>query len=77
MDRFAQLQFSVMAPDAQRAAIRRLALRGFDDTEIAQATGWTQEQVRAVLEPWGMDDGRPLPLLRNWRSGSPGGSPRL
>ena len=51
MDRKTQLQFRLLTQDAQRSAVRRLALRGLDDEEIAQATGWSEAEVRRVLEP--------------------------
>jgi hypothetical protein len=76
MERLAQLQFAAMAPDAQRAAIRRLALRGIEEAEISRATGWSTDQIRAVLAP--PEGVNPLPsaLWRTRRSGSPGGSAR-
>lgn len=73
MDRPAQLQFASMAPEAQRSAIRRLALRGFDDFEIAAATGWTPERIREVLSPPEPVE-VPIPaIFKNRRSGSTGG----
>jgi hypothetical protein len=63
-----------MAPDAQRAAVRRMALRGLDDIEIAQATGWPLQRIRDIVRPPEMIDSVPLALLRNRRSGSAGGS---
>ena len=51
MDRIAQLQFRSIPWDAQCATIRRLALRALDDLEIAALTGWTPDEVRAVLQP--------------------------
>ena len=51
MNRTAQLQFRLLTQDAQRSAIRRLALSGLDDEEIAEKTGWTESQVREVLRP--------------------------
>jgi hypothetical protein len=73
MDRIAQLQFGSFSVDAQRATIRRLALRGLEDVEIAHLTGWTPEQVRSVLEPPLSADFSALIAARNRRSGSPGG----
>lgn len=74
MSRIAQLQFAAMTVDAQRAAVRRLALTGLDDLEIAERTGWTPGRVRATLAPPELMDGVPLALWRNRRSGSAGGS---
>jgi len=62
MDRKAQLQFRLSTADAQQSAIRRLALTGLDDEEIARITGWSIADVRHVLSPpevsstmpWGM-----------------------
>jgi hypothetical protein len=51
VDRKTQLQFRLLTQDAQRSAVRRLALKGLDDEEIAQATGWSEAEVRRVLEP--------------------------
>jgi hypothetical protein len=55
MSKIAQLQVAAMTPDAQRAAVRRLALTGLDDIEIAKRTGWTSGQVRAALAPPGAE----------------------
>jgi hypothetical protein len=49
MDRIAQLQFQCMAPVAQAAAIRRLALSGLTAHQIADAVGWPPERVRHTL----------------------------
>ncbi len=76
MDRIAQLQFSAIAPDAQISAVRRLAIKGLNDAEIAQATGWPRERIRSVLVP---PDNVHVPfpvLLLNRRSGSNGGPAR-
>ena len=75
MNRTAQLQFRLLTPDAQRSAIRRLALSGLDDGEIAEKTGWTAAQVREVLRPpinfgpvyWA--------VAKRRQSGSTGGAP--
>lgn len=43
--------FRAMPPDAQRGAIRRLALSGLTEENIAARTGWSVDSVRrAVLE---------------------------
>jgi hypothetical protein len=73
MNPTAQLQFRLLTPDAQRSAIRRLALSGLDDEEIAEKTGWTATEVREVLSP------PVIPGLMYWamakrrQSGSTGG----
>jgi hypothetical protein len=76
MDRKAQLQFRLLTADAQRCAIRRLALSGLDDEEIASTTGWTITEVRRVLEPPSGPLPPPWALGRSRRSGSAGGSIR-
>jgi hypothetical protein len=76
MDQKTRLQFKLLTPDAQRSAIRRLALSGLDDDEIAGRTGWTAAQVRSVLSPPGLPDFMPWALEKSRRSGSSGGSLR-
>jgi len=76
MDRKAQLQFRLLTPDAQRSAIRRLALSGLDDDEIARKTGWTAAAVRHVLDPPMIPAFVPWALAKVRRSGSSGGSLR-
>jgi|GEM_PF-2313983 len=44
-----QLQFKLMAPEAQRAAIQRMALRGMNIDEIAERSGWTPDEVRQAV----------------------------
>jgi hypothetical protein len=70
MDRIAQLQFRSIPSDAQRATLRRLALRGLDDVEIAALTGWTPDQVRTVLQPPLSADFGSLIAARGRRFGS-------
>ena len=72
MDKRAQLQFRRMAADAQRSAIRRLALRGLSDEEIAQKTGWFASDIRRVLEPPIAPDLLPWAMQRTRRQGSSG-----
>ena len=74
MDRKTKLQFRLLAPQAQRSAIRRLALSGLDDEEIAARTGWTAGDVRRVLSPPEMPVVGPWVYEKAWRSGSSGGS---
>jgi hypothetical protein len=74
MDRKAQLQFRLMAPDAQRSTIRRLALSGLDDDEIAERTGWSVADIRGVLSPPMIPAFMPWRAERGRRSGSSGGS---
>jgi len=75
MDRKTKLQFRLLAPQAQRSAIRRLALSGLDDEEIAVRTGWTAADVRRALGPPEMPVAMPWLFEKAWRSGSSGGSP--
>jgi hypothetical protein len=72
MDKRAQMQFRFMAPDAQRSAIRRLALSGLEDEEIAQATGLGLAEIRNVLAPPMIPEGMPWAPQRSGRSGSSG-----
>ena len=74
MDRKATLQFRLLAPQAQRSAVRRLALTGLDDEEIAARTGWTAADVRRVLSPADIPVIAPWVFEKAWRSGSSGGS---
>lgn len=77
MDHKAKLQFRLLTPDAQRSAIRRLALSGLDDDEIAQVTGWKATDVRRVLEPPMVPDylaALSQKLRQSGTSGSPLGS---
>jgi len=76
MDPLEQLQFRLLTPDAQRSAIRRLALSGLDDEEIAAKTGWTAAEVRGVLSPPIISEQLPWGISKWRRSGSSGGSLR-
>jgi len=76
MDQKSKLQFRLMTSDAQRSAIRRLALTGLEEGEISAQTGWQTADIREVLAapeipgfiPWALDKAR--------RSGSNGGPRR-
>ncbi len=46
-----QIQFQVLTADAQRAALQRLALRGFDIKTISMQTGMPEADVRRHLAP--------------------------
>jgi hypothetical protein len=53
----AQLHFLLLPSEAQRVAVRRLALSGMPDHDIAAATGWSVDNVRRVVAedqspPW-------------------------
>ena len=76
MNRKAQLQFRLMAPEAQRSAIRRLALSGLDDQEISDRTGWMVADIRDVLSPPMVSAFMPWAMNKVRRSGSSGGSLR-
>jgi hypothetical protein len=41
--------FRAMPAESQRAAIRRLALSGVADEDIAARTGWSVERVRRAI----------------------------
>lgn len=49
MHRSLQLQFQRLPPEAQRAAVWRLAWSGLAPEQIAERTGWPPEQVRRAL----------------------------
>jgi hypothetical protein len=49
MERSTQLQFKLVAPEAQVAAIQRLALCGASVEEIAAHIGWIAADVRRAL----------------------------
>ena len=49
MHRETQLQFRQLPPEAQRAAVWRLAWSGFSPEQISQHTGWAPEQVRRAM----------------------------
>jgi hypothetical protein len=44
-----QLQFRLMTPEAQRTAVQRLALRGWDAKTISTQTGMAEAEVRLSL----------------------------
>lgn len=72
MDKTAQLQFKFMTPDSQRSAIRRLALSGLDEEEIARSTGLELREIKRVLAPPVIPNLIPWALQRSGRSGSSG-----
>lgn len=45
-----QWHFRAMPPEVQRGAIRRLALSGVADEDIAARTGWSVDRVRRVVQ---------------------------
>ena len=49
MHRVTRLQFQRLPPEAQRAALWRLAWSGLTPEQIADRTGWTSEQVRRAM----------------------------
>jgi hypothetical protein len=49
MSTFAQLQFQRLPPEAQRAALWRLAWSGRSPEQIAERIGWSPEQVRSAM----------------------------
>ena len=50
MDRMARLQFQRLTPEAQRAALWRLAWSGLSVEQIAERSGWPVERVRAMID---------------------------
>jgi len=73
MDQKSKLQFRLMTSDAQRSAIRRLALTGMDDGDISARTGWQTADIREVLAPPEIPGFIPWALEKARRSGSDGG----
>ena len=49
MHRSAQLQFQRLPPEAQRAALWRLAWSGLAPEQIAARTGWSAAQIRQAM----------------------------
>jgi hypothetical protein len=41
--------FRAMPPEVQRGAVRRLALSGLSEEDIAARTGWSVDSVRRVI----------------------------
>ena len=60
MHRVTQLQFQRLPPEAQRAALWRLAWSGLAPEQIAERTGWTSEQVRRAMRD------EMAPVLPTW-----------
>ncbi|HET9864068.1 MAG TPA: hypothetical protein VFP37_11535 [Steroidobacteraceae bacterium] len=50
MNRTAKLQFQRLPPEAQRAALWRLAWSGLSVEQMAERTGWSVEQVRRAMD---------------------------
>ena len=50
MNRTARLQFQRLPPEAQRAALWRLAWSGLSVEQMAEHTGWSVDQVRRTME---------------------------
>ena len=65
MHRIDQLQFRRLPPEAQRAALWRLAWSGLPPEQIAQRVGWTPDQVRRAM------DDELAPARPRWTGGSP------
>jgi DNA-directed RNA polymerase specialized sigma24 family protein len=61
MHRSVQLQFQRLPPEAQRAALWRLALSGLTAEQVAERTGWSVEQVRRAM------DGGPAQSTPPWQ----------
>lgn len=50
MSRTEQLQFQRLPPEAQRAALWRLALKGLSAEQVAEQIGWAAADVRRVMD---------------------------
>lgn len=59
-----QLQFRLLPPEAQNAALHRLALRGCDPVSISAQTGVPESAVRRRLDDAAL---APLSGLLQWR----------
>lgn len=46
----AQIQFRLLTPEAQHAAVHRLALRGCDVATISERTGMAEADVKRYLD---------------------------
>jgi hypothetical protein len=69
------LHFRAMSPEAQQAALQRLAWRGCDPATISAWTGMPELEIRRLVEshtPAGPDRAAPGP--RNWRARGTGAS---
>jgi hypothetical protein len=53
-----QLQFRLMTPEAQRAAVQRLALHGWDAQTISAQTGMVEADVQRLLAGTWLANGR-------------------
>ncbi len=60
MNSTAKLQFQRLPPEAQRAALWRLAWSGLTIEQMADRTGWSVEQVRRKI------DEESLPSSPSW-----------
>jgi hypothetical protein len=66
MNSTTKLQFQRLPPEAQRAALWRLAWSGLTVEQMAERTGWPPEQVRRTMDEESM---RPAPawqLAGSW-----------
>ena len=50
MNRPSKLQFQRLPPEAQRAALWRLAWSGLNVEQIADRIGWSAQQVRRAMD---------------------------
>jgi len=66
MHRATQLQFRGLPPEAQRAALWRLAWSGLSPDQIATRVGWTPERVRNVMNDE-LAPPEPTWAQRSWR----------
>lgn len=59
-----QLQFRLMTPEAQRAALQRLALHGWDAKTISTQTGMPEADVQRYLADTWITRTSPVPHRR-------------
>ncbi len=69
MNRTAQLQFQRLPPEAQRAALWRLAWSGLTVEQMADRTGWSVEQVRRKIDEESLQFSPSWQLAERWAVG--------
>lgn len=70
MNRTAKLQFQRLPPEAQRAALWRLAWSGLTIEQMADRTGWSVEQVRRKIDEESLQFSPSWQPTGSWLAGS-------
>jgi hypothetical protein len=68
MNMAARLQFQRLPPEAQRAALWRLAWSGMGIEQIADRIGWPVDRVRRTIDEESMHDSPAFHLASSWRT---------